>query len=220
MGTLTGQQLLDRAAKTLYDETNVEYSAAELLNYLAEGINAVVAVKFDAYTVQERIQLQEGTVQELPAHGTYLVRLLRNAGADGVTPGRGISWVDLEELNRADPDWHTAAQSNTVDQYAYDSRDRRYFYVSPPQDFPGHWVEAIFHAVPARFDDVTATIPIDDTFADALHGYVVGECLLRGTGRESEKPNPERAAHHKGAFAAMLKAISEAQAATEVLRRT
>ena len=216
---MIGTKLIDAAAKVLYDETNFTFSRSELLDYLASAINAIVAAKPDAYTVQKRWQLEEGSVQNLPSDGVYLVRILRNAGADGTKPGRAVQWTELEELNRADPDWHNAPQSNTVEQYAYDMRDHKYFYVYPPMEFPPSWVEGIYNAVPPRFEDETQPIPIDDTYEDALRGYVVGRALMRGAGNQSEAADPARAAAHMNVFTTMLQAIAAGESATEQLRR-
>lgn len=216
---MIGTALIDAAAKVLYDETNFSFARGELLDYLASGINAIVAAKPDVYAVQTRWQLAEGSVQTLPEDGTYLVRLLRNAGADGAQPGRGIGWTELEELNRSDPNWHNAPQSNTVEQYAYDMRDHKYFYVYPPMEFPPSWVEGIYNAVPPRLDDEAQAIPVDDTYEDALRSYVVARALMRGTGREGEQPDGSRAAVHMQVFTSMLEAIASGEAATEQLRR-
>lgn len=216
---MIGTKLIDAAAKVLYDETNFAFSRGELLDYLASAINAIVAAKPDAYSVQKRWQLQEGSVQSLPSDGTYLIRILRNAGADGTKPGRAIQWTELEELNRADPNWHNAPQSNTVEQYAYDMRDQKFFYVYPPMEFPPSWVEGVYNAAPARYVDETQPLPLDDLYEDALRGYVVGRALMRGTGREGEEPDNARAALHMQVFTVALNAIATGQAATEQLRR-
>lgn len=220
MGTFTGQQIIDRAAKKLYDETKHDYSQSELLSYLQAKTIDLVAAKANAFSFRERFQLEEGTEQTIPSHCSYLIGRLRNAGADGTKPGNGATWFDIEDMNRVAPDWHTHPQSNTVAQYAYDPATPRTFWVYPPQEFPPHYLEGSFHGTPQVEDDATQPISIDDQYMTALVHGVIGEALQRGTGRQDEAPYTERAVFHLTIFTNLLKAIAENEAMTETARRT
>ena len=221
MGTFTGQQIIDRAAKKLYDETKHDYVQSELLSYLQAKIIDLVAVKANAFSFRERFQLAEGTEQTIPAHCNQMVGKLRNAGADGTRPGPGASWFDYEDMNRAAPDWHDHQQAHTFDQYSYDPMtDRKTFWVYPPQEFPPHYAEATFHGVPQVQDDADQSIALDDIYMTALVHGVVGEALQRGDGRQSEAPSNDRAAFHLSIFNNLLKSIAENEAMAEAQRRT
>jgi hypothetical protein len=221
MGTFTGQQIIDRAAKKLYDETKHDYSQAELLSYLQAKIIDLVAAKANAFSFRERFQLAEGTEQTIPEHCNQMVGSPRNAGEDGTKPGRGASWFDIEDMNRADPNWHTSPQAHTFDQYSYNPAiDRRTFWVYPPQEFPPHYAESTFFGTPQVEDDATQPIVLDDIYMTALVHGVVGEAMQRGTGRQDEAPSPDRAAFHLSIFTNLLKSIAENEAMAESTRRT
>ena len=78
--------VIDKAATTLYDETNIRWTEAELLSYLNEGILAVLAYKPDAYVVDAAVALVAGSRQTIPSTGVELLDVMRNEGDDGATP--------------------------------------------------------------------------------------------------------------------------------------
>ncbi len=221
MNTTTPREILIVAAKRLRDETNHDFTIEELTDGLRFSLAAVSALKPNAFTFQERVKLSEGTIHDIPAHCTLMVRPLRNAGQDGTKPGAAITWFDVEAMNRADPNWHTRRQSHVVRQIGYDLMDPRHFLTYPPQQFPPHYIEAVFNGIPEIDDeDLDKPFGVDSSYVGALVDGTMGEALKRGTGKADEAPDLERAGKYLSSFANAIKAMSEAEVATDERRRT
>lgn len=201
MGTTTGTEIIDSAAFTLQDETAVQWDRAEFLGYVNDGQRDLCIVKPNAYTINRSVQLVAGTKQAIPADGASFVRIECNMGTTGTTRGRAPRSIDLEVLGRQNPNWHSASTSATVQEYGYDERDRKRFYVSPPQPTvsPGQ-VELVFHGIPADLAAETDTIVLDDLYKTALEHYVVYRAYLK----EGEFSNAGGAMAHRSEFLTLL----------------
>lgn len=176
MGTIQCKVILDRADKTLFDETNVHWSSAELLDYLNAGITATVANKPDAYTQRGNITLVSGTVQTVPAGGTQILDVLRNAA------GRAITQKDRNSIDHSNETWHAQAETASILHWCYDDRDPESFLVFPPA-LAATTVYGRWSARPTRIAAETDTFPLPDIYESALHFWVVGMALLRTSKR-------------------------------------
>jgi len=177
MGTIACSVILNRAAKTLFDETGVRWPPAELLDYLNAGIVAVIAAKPDAGAVSEPFELEDGTQQEIPAEFSQFLGLTRNMGENGLTPGKAIRQIERNELDHNNPDWHTVTGSAVL-HYTHDKRLPRVFHV-----YPGctGWVELQGVKVPAAVTDPAYELPIDDLYESPLHNWVVGYAYAKSS---------------------------------------
>ena len=136
MALITAQQIIDRAAKTLYDQTKINWPEEELLEHLSDAQRASVLFLPEINPVAEVVQLVAGTRQIIPPAGHVLIDVVRNMGSGGGTPGRAIFEIDRTTLDHDTPDWHEIPTGNTlvpVKNFSYDTRDRRGYYVFPSQ---------------------------------------------------------------------------------------
>jgi hypothetical protein len=112
------------------------------------------------------------TKQAIPADGISLIRINRNLGSSGSTPGKAIRIVSREVLDAQNPDWHTDAAIGYVKHYVYDPLDPRTFYVYPQAPSGSHFVELVYSAAPTAVA-AGGVISIDDIYANALLDYVM-----------------------------------------------
>lgn len=202
MGTVLVKELLERVAIILQDETNRRWPLAELLRWLVAGEREVVLHKPDAFTTNESVRLSPGTRQEIPAGGNTFIRIVRNMGADGLTPGRAVTPIEMSVLDIQTPDWHTEPPEAPVEHYMVDERDPKRFYVTPPQPDPAEQVELVYAAAPPdikvqNWDTTTATINLNDIYSNALFDYI----LYRAYSKNAESADPNRAFAYYQAFA-------------------
>ena len=197
MGTLTAQSIIDKAEATLFDDSNVRWTEAELLGHLNDGQRELVALKPDANAVNAVLTLVAGTRQSLP--GVLLFKVTRNMGLDGATPGRVITPASMETLDRMRPDWHTDTPNAQVQHYLFDPRDSSIFYVYPPQPGTPGKVEAVYSATPADVA-IGDAIAIDDIYATALYYFI----LARAHSKETPGADVGKAAGYYNLFLGVL----------------
>lgn len=216
MGTLTGNEILGRVQTRLLDETGEFWKPDETLIHLAASFNAIAQIKPDAYTIIEKVELNEGTLQDMPEGAGILISVRRNMGVDGETPGRALTYAEISEMDRILPDWHTAPHSNASRNYLVDPRDPDHFYIYPPVKFPTHWVEMQYTTTPPRYTDPYQPIPLDDAYEDAIFYYVVAQSLLK----DSERGDPARGNYYFSLFNSMLGAKLSGQSGITAGRRS
>lgn len=200
MGTITANTLIDSASATLQDPTNIQWSRAELFGFVNAGQRDLCLLKPNAYVVNGLQQLVAGTKQAIPADGNEFVRVVRNMGLSGSTPGRAPCRLALEQLDRQNPNWHAAPAGSVVLEYGFDPNDPKTFYVSPPQPATPAQVDLVYHANPPDLAAATDPIVLDDVFATALTHYVLYRAYLK----EGEFANPAAAMAHRSEFMALL----------------
>ncbi len=180
MATLASTIISD-AARILQDDTNVTWPQAELLSWLNAGQREIVLGKPDAYVKNESVQLVTGTKQTIPAAGNIFMKLTRNMGADGTTPGRVILPIPLQVLDEQNPDWHKATPAVVAQHSGYDERDKKHFYVFPPQPTTPGYVEIIYSVTPPDAT-LNGEIALSDLYQSALLDYV----LYRAYSKDAE----------------------------------
>lgn len=212
MGTITAAKIIDAAAHTLQDTTNTTWTRAELLGYVNDAQRDACVIKPDAYVLTSVITLMPGTRQTLPANGTAFIRLARNMGTDGITPGRVPRPFSIPAMDMQHPNWHFDAPSATVMEVGFDEREPKTFYVSPPQPTLARGqVDAVFSAVPPDMATEAATIALDDIYSTALQHYVCYRAYLK----EGELSDNAGAMAHRAEFIALLGAKEEAEMKVE-----
>lgn len=175
---LAASVVIDRAEKTLLDDTNVLWSAAELLDYLNAGISAIVASKPDVSVTTGNITLTASTPkQSLPAGGIQLLDIIRNAAS----PYTAIRQVERNHLNHIDPDWANTTGA-VVKHYSYDKRNPKVFWVYPAPS-SGISIEAVYAVQPTRLTSASDTIPIDDLYENALYLFVLALAYAKNAKR-------------------------------------
>ena len=197
MGAINAQIIIDEAEKTLFDETNIRWSATELLSYLNNASRHICMLKPDAYTQNAVIQMAASeTKNSIPADGIRLKRPVRNMGSNGLTPGRVITWAPIEQLDKTNPSWHNDAANAEILHFLQDENDPKNFYVYPPQPAAAMgYAEIIYFATPPEVL-IGASIPLDDVYKDAYMFYI----LSAAHSKETPEASPERAGSYYNLF--------------------
>lgn len=186
MGTLTGANLISRVQDTLQDTTSVRWPEAELLRYINDAQREVVNLRPDASASTANVQLGTGTLQSIPTDGLRLIKITRNMSgtAGSATGARSIRIVDFDILNTQEPDWNNptvsgdAAHGAVVKHYAFDQDDPRKFYVYP--GVAGNaYVEIVYSKTPTDLANTSATIDVDDIFANPIVDFVLFKAYLK-----------------------------------------
>lgn len=188
MATTAGT-IIDQAEILLQDTTNARWAASELLIWLNQGQDQIVALKPDAYSIvtsfkmtasKTRQSLPDGTASYKDENGAThkaglkLLDVIRNMGALGSSPGKSISIVDKLILDLADPTWHYTGRSNVVQHYMYDERNPKVFYIYPGAHASVQtWVEVAYVAVPTACATTASNIALDDNYASVLLDYIL-----------------------------------------------
>lgn len=220
MSTITAATILNKAATIIQDTTNVRWPLTELLGWLNDGQREVVLMKPEANAVNASVALTPSTTkQALPANGYTFLRLTRNMGPDGVTPGLAIRIADREVFDAQVPTWHTDPNTaNSIKHFVFDPINPRAYYVYPQAPSTPLFVELIYSAAPTDATMVlngdviisSTTIGIDDVYANALVDYV----LYRAYSKDAEYAgNVQLAMGHFQAFSNSISGKTGADAA-------
>jgi hypothetical protein len=197
---------------------------AAIAKFLPSACSRVDVIKLKAGTRQS-IELiaaadckpGDGSTPTLPIYGKMLMGVMRNMGADGMTPGKAIRQVDREIKDSQSPMWHSVAGDGTVDSFMYDEKTPRYFYVSKPATAsPQTWIEIAYQAQPLQIPNTgaagselylnsgsnAATITIDDEFLEDIVNYTVA----RAHQKSAKFGDPSKAAAYTSMFTSSLNA--------------
>ena len=124
----------------------------------------------------------------------------------GATGKRAIRIVNVDILNTQEPDWNDptvsgdAAHGTVVKHYIFDEDDPRNFYVYPGVS-GNAYVEVVYSASPTDLANTSATISVDDIYANAIIDYV----LYRSYMKDAEYAgNAQRAQNHYQLFTASI----------------
>lgn len=208
MGTILAQNIITNVSLVLQDTPNVQWSAAELLEWLNDGQSQIAVYKPDVSSVTANITTVAGTKQSIPASWNRLLDVVRNMGT-GTTPGRAILKVNRRTLDMLNADWHSETTVAAAKHFVYDPQNPRVFYLYPPMQ-AGRAIEAVGAVAPTRLSSAAQAISLDDIWAPVLHDYM----LYRAYTKDGSDGNPSRAALHLKAFsdAVGVKAASDVAA--------
>lgn len=190
----------------------VRWPEKEIVNYINDAHLAITKFLPAACSRVDAIKLVPGTRQSIenipaanckpgdgstptvPILGSMLLDVIRNMGADGMTPGNSIRLLTdgRSVLDTMKPNWHTLT-SDTVSNFMYDPRTPRYFYISPGAGIAPQWVEVAYTAQPIAipntgtagselylFDGANTTkISIADEHIDDIVNYACARCYMK-----------------------------------------
>ena len=145
--TITITSMVTRAAVEVEDSAYGRWTQLNWVDYFNSAIKEICRLKFDAYTKRANVVLASGVIQALPSDGHRLIRPTRNMGADGVTVGNAVRFVELDPQNSFSETWYSQTNGTSVDDVFYDSRHPLEFFVSPPAST--YYLEIIYAAIPA-----------------------------------------------------------------------
>lgn len=166
--SITAQAIVDEVRKTLNDKGSTKkWSDSDLTNYLNGALLQLALVRPDATAKTESALLVAGSKQTLPAGGLRLLDVTRNMGTNGTTPGAVVSVADKDSMGLFKSDWHSQAQASEVENYIYDERNPKTYFVSPPvTSSPAVYVEMVYSAIPTAVlsANLAVNIPVDDVY--------------------------------------------------------
>lgn len=175
MGTITGQQIVDRAWIKANDSGGaggVRWPSAECLKWVNDAQREIVNQLPKANAKMAQASVQAGSRQTLTGLGLTdgLEVLDVVCNVSGSTRGRAITkraraWFD-EQL----PTWHVTAGSEAY-HWIYDERDPEAFYLFPQPS--GTKVEVIYAGAPTDLSALTDAIAIDDVYANAIQFFLL-----------------------------------------------
>ena len=215
-GTLTGANLVASIQDILQDTTSIRWPEAELLRYINDAQREVCNLRPESTATTANTALVVGTKQSLPSGGLRLIRVTRNmsSAAGNATGGRAVRLVDVDILNTQEPNWHDptvsgdAAHTTTVKHYIFDEDNPRSFYVYPGASSTSTFLEIVYSAAPTDLANTSATLHVDDIFANAVIDYVLFRCYLKDA---EYAGNQQRAGTHFQLFSSSLGAGGQAQ---------
>lgn len=215
MAVTTVGEILRRTKIILQELTQngTRWTNEELLGWLNESYQAIVAIKPDASSANKIMDCAVGSRQEIPPDGHRLLDIVRNTAA--AAKGYSVMKTSRSALDATRRAWHGETPSDTIEQFVFDDNDPRHFYVYPPATAEAK-LEIIYSAVPEPHSEDQANtesievIRIGDSFAPAIVDYV----LARAYSKDAEHAaNLQRAQMHSGSFINMLGADANASTA-------
>lgn len=210
---ITGENINTKATQLLQDATNIRWTKTEMLGWINSAQREILIYKPNANPTLGTITAVAGSKQALPAGGIQLLEVVRNMGTGGATPGKAITNIDRNILDRTIPGWHAitpVAASVGADHYAFDPRFPTTFYVYPPVAVNSTF-EAIWSALPT---DLTGndTAIVGSIFNDLYETVILDYVLYRAYSKDSEfTGNAQRAATHYQAFIGALTGKTQAE---------
>ncbi|AOJ09658.1 DUF6682 family protein [Burkholderia mayonis] len=192
---IAAADLITRAGNVLQDEGHDRWQVPELLEWINDAARETIVRRPAARSVAAVLALVAGTRQELPEGGIELLDVVRNMGADGVTPGRIVRRVDRQLLDDQNPDWHAARPKSVVKHFTFDERAPRIFYVYPPA-IAGAKVETLHSELPPALGTEDEALDMGAEYLNVLLSYI----CYRALSKDSEFANGTVAALHYQAF--------------------
>ena len=203
---MRASDILTRAGRILFDTTQVRWSQPELLDYVSDGQRQVVIYRPDSNPSNKSVQLVGGSRQTIPEDGIRLLRVVRNMGANGATPGRAIRQAERTALDNELPNWHFESPSATVQHYVFDNVDPKRFYTYPAVSgavgrTASVWVEIVYSSAPPQVTSPDQSLVLEDHYLNAILDWVLYRAYSKDA---SYAGNMQRAGAHLQAFAAAL----------------
>jgi hypothetical protein len=207
--TILASTIIDRLSKQLVDVANVRWSRAQLLDWLSVGQRFIVALQPQAGSATTTVKLTAGTRQTIPADSVVVIYdVIRNMGADGLTPGRAVGSMDRTLMDRCRPMWHSEGQSAVSQSAALDTSDPNVFWVYPPSNGT-NYVQVRCALLPAPIASESAQLTIPDRYEDALTHYA----MFRALSKNADFASSAEADKYLTLFNAAIGATATAQQA-------
>jgi hypothetical protein len=204
MPTLTGTNIINRAADILQDQSNVRWSRNELLDWLNDGQRVVVtllpesSVSFTTVSATSQGQY----LFSIPSDGIRLIDVLANTSPTQ----RAVRQVDRAVLDAQYPTWRGNAAALDAQNFMFDKRTPKAFMLFPPLR-EGSGVDISYCVNPAALSSESVTISLDDIFGPALTDYIVYRAYLK----DAEFSVSDAKA--KGAYETFIGALTSKKAA-------
>lgn len=178
---MLASDILDRVSMQLNDAGRVRWSERMLLNYLTDAMRQTVLQRPDASATVVVMELEAGKQrQRIPQGMVTLLKVVRNMGDDGETPGRPVTMTTREAMDGAAylaSPWEHCE----VRQYAFVQHTPEYFWVYPTPS-QGVYVELECAADVDELRSLKDELPLSQIWAEPLREYVLYRAFsLNGT---------------------------------------
>ena len=206
MATTKVIDVIKRVEDVLQDQ-NVRWPRLELQNWLNEAYLQIVLLRPDANSKTGTLTCVTGTRQTLTPSFSGAIRLrdvVRNLAA--TSDKKVVRLIERSVLDDQRPAWHTETGTVNIQNYTFDARQPKDFFVYPPATTSAQ-VDVVYsdppsaHALsesaldPAGAD--TTTINLDDVYLTAIIDWI----LYRAFSKDAEHAaNATRATAHNQAF--------------------
>lgn len=190
MGTLTGQQIVDRAwikAQDTNGGSGTRWPASEALLWINDAQREIVNLLPKANPKVATPTLTNTSRQTFTglsiSDGVAILDVVQATATGQPITLRPRAWFD-DQLKT----WHTA--TGVPYHWMYDDRDPGAFYVWPHSAVA---VELVYGALPADLGSLASTISLSDIYANALQYFVLHSFYSKGA---TYTKNPQLAAQY------------------------
>jgi len=206
VATIKVIEVIKRVEDVLQD-SNVRWPRVELQNWLNESYLQIVLLRPDASSKTGTFTCVAGSRQSITSGFSSALRLLdvvRNLASS--SDKKVVRLIDRSVLDDQRPTWHTETGSVNTQNYTFDIRQPKEFFVYPPAttstqlevvyaDLPGA------HSLSASALDPTGSntevIKVDDTYLSVITDWI----LYRAFSKDAEfAANAARAGAHYQTF--------------------
>ena len=206
MATIKVIEVIKRVEDVLQD-SNVRWPRVELQNWLNESYLQIALLRPDASSKTGTLTCVAGSRQTITSGFSTALRLLdvvRNLASS--SDKKVVRLIDRSVLDDQRPAWHTDTASVNIQNYTFDVRQPKEFFVYPPAttstqlevvyaDLPGA------HSLSASALDPTGSntevIKVDDTYLSVITDWI----LYRAFSKDAEfAANAARAGAHYQTF--------------------
>lgn len=206
MATIKVKDVVKRVEDILQD-TNVRWPRLELQNWINESYLQVVLLRPDANSKTATLTCVAGTRQTLAAGfptGLRLLDVVRNLASSSTK--KVVRLISRSVLDDQRPSWHGETATVNVQNYTFDARQPKEFFVYPPATTAAQ-IEIVYADAPdshtlseAALDPAgtnAEVIKLDDTYLSSIIDWV----LYRAYSKDAEyAANAQRAVAHNNAF--------------------
>lgn len=204
---MIASEILDRVSMQLDDQTRTRWTEAMLLNYLTDAMRQMSLERPDSHsTVIVQHLVQGSNRQTIPTGMAKLLRVVRNMGIDGTTPGQFVTATTRDAMETLCTGWVPNAQFDEIDQYAFVQATPQNYWVWPtPSAYA--YLELECCADVAQLTAMNATIPFISIWSEPLREYVLYRAFSQNGASQADQA---RAVAHLQQFYVMIG--NEAQA--------
>ena len=216
MASVKIADVINKVELILQDDTNVRWTAAELLGWANDSYREIVLARPDVNTLSGTFTCVEGTRQVLTAGFSSALRLIDVVCNKAVSSTKGaVRLISRKILDDQRRNWHDlAAKSVDIEYFMFDPRLPKEFQVYPPATTAAQ-LEVLYASVPTGHTVSGQAVPdevikIDDSYANCMVDYV----LYRAYSKDAEyAANSQRAMAHLQAMQASLGVKTQADQA-------
>lgn len=206
MATVKAIDVIKRVEDVIQD-SNVRWPRIELQNWINESYLQIVLLRPDANSKTGTFTCAVGTRQVLTTGFSTSLRLLdvvRNLAAS--SKKKVVRLINRSVLDDQRPSWHAETTTVDVQNYTFDPRQPKEFFVYPPATVEAQ-VEVVYADAPGAHalseadlnpsSGNTEVIKLDDIYLSAIVDWV----LYRAFSKDAEHAaNASRAGAHHQAF--------------------